>query len=212
MSIIDQVASAVEQLNEEEAEALVRRALGEKVDPVELLNSGVLAGMRGMGKKFSQGEYFLAELIMGSDIGKRCIDLVTPHLPSHTKRKAGVVVIGAVSSDIHSIGKDLVAMQLRISGYEVHDLGINVPTMKFIEKAKEVSADIIGQSAFLVSTIPYTAELVKYLVDMGLRKDFKVIIGGTGTSHEYARSIGADGWAKDCFDGVSLCDRLMHRG
>lgn len=211
MSIIEQVALAVEQIRETEAEELVHRAISQGVDPTELLNSGVLAGMRGLGKKFSQGEYFLAELIMGSDIGKRCIDLVTPHLLSQAKRRAGVVVIGAVKSDIHSIGKDLVAMQLRISGYEVHDLGIDVSTMKFIEKAKEVRADIIGQSAFLVSTIPYTAELVKYLADMGLRKDFKVIIGGTGTGSDYARTIGADGWAKDCFDAVILCDQLLHR-
>ncbi|MBI4330178.1 MAG: cobalamin B12-binding domain-containing protein [Chloroflexi bacterium] len=211
MSIIDEVAQAVEQIREEEAEALVRRALNEGVDPAELLNKGVLLGMKGLGKKFSEGEYFLAELIMGSTIGKQCIDLITPYLPSADRRKSGVVVIGAVKSDIHSIGKDLVAMQLRISGYEVHDMGIDVPTMKFIEKAREVKADIIGQSAFLVSTIPYTAELVKYLNDTGLRKNFKVIIGGTGTSDQYARSIGADGWAKDCFDAVGLCDRLVRR-
>ncbi|MBI2934876.1 MAG: cobalamin B12-binding domain-containing protein [Chloroflexi bacterium] len=211
MSIVEEIEQAVEQIRDTEAEALVQRALAEGIDPIEVLNRGVLAGMREMGKKFSTGEYFLAELIMGSEIGKRCIEIITPHLPGQGMKKAGVVVIGAVKSDIHSIGKDLVAMQLRISGYEVHDLGIDVSTMKFIEKAREVRADIIGQSAFLVSTIPYTAELVKYLTDMRLRQNFKVIIGGSGTSSDYARAIGADGWAKDCFDAANLCDRLLHR-
>lgn len=209
MSLIEQVTMAIEQLRDEEAEALVQRAIDEHVDPEELLTSGVLLGMKKFGEKFSRGEYFLAELIMGGEIGKRCTDLITPHLTG-TMKKSGVVVIGAVKSDVHSIGKDLVGMQLSLSGYEVFDVGIDVPTMKFIEKAREVKADIIGLSAFLTSTIPYTAELVKYLVDMGLRDDFKVIIGGTGTSMEYARSIGADGWAKDCFDAVTFCDELLH--
>lgn len=209
MSIFEQLALAIVQLKDEEAETLVQRAIAEQLDPAELLNSGVLSGMKKIAEKFMDGEYFLAEMMIGGDIGEHCIDLITPHLTTNIE-KSGVVVIGTVQSDIHSIGKSLVATQLSISGYEVHDLGVDVPNMKFIEKAGEVKPDIIGLSSFLTSTVAYTEDLVKYLVDMGSRDNFKVIIGGAATSMEYARSIGADGFAKDCFDAVTLCNELLH--
>ena len=208
MSIPEQVAIAIDQLKEEEAEALVQRAISEHVDPSELLTSGVLPGMKKLAEKYASGEYFLGELIVGSDIGNHCIDLISPHLPSKPKT-AGVVVIGNVKSDIHSIGYQLVAMQLSLSGYEVHDVGKDTPTIKFIETAKQAKADIIGLSSFLTTSMPYMAELVKYLVDVGLRDSFKVIIGGAIASPEYARSIGADGFAKDCFEAVTLCNELL---
>lgn len=210
MSIFEQLALAIVELKDEEADALVKRAIAEQLDPAELLNSGVLSGMKIIAKKFMDGEYFLSELVIGGDIGEHCIDLITPHLLTKNIEKLGVVVVGTVQADIHSIGKSLVATQLKAAGYEVHDLGVDVPNKKFIEKAREVKADIIGQSSFLTSTVAYTADLVKYLVDMKLRDNFKVIIGGAAASMEYARSIGADGYAKDCFDAVTLCNELLH--
>lgn len=208
MSLIEEVAKAVEELREEEARRLVDRALADKVDPDALLREGILVGMRRIGERFQSGDYFLAELTIGGDLGKECVGMVTPHLPK-TSQKRGKVVIATVKGDVHNIGKDLVAMQLETAGFEVHNMGVNLPTMEIIQKAKEVNADIIGLSAFLSSTIPYTAELVRYLVDLGLRERFKIIIGGTGTSNAYAQSIGADGWARDCFEAVELCEELV---
>lgn len=207
-SFIASISGAVEELRGDDAQSLVKEALAQGLSPLAVLNDGILLGMKKFGDRFGKGEYFLPELLLGADIAKRCIQLVTPHLPAGQKSQ-GKVVIGAVKGDVHTIGKDLVAMQLSLAGFEVHNMGIDVPTMKFIEKAQEVGADIIGLSAFLSSTIPYMAEMVKYLKDMGLRKTFFVIIGGTGTGKEYARGIGADGWAKDCFDAVPLCRQLM---
>ena len=209
MSIFEQLSLAIAELREEEAETLVQRAIAEQLDPVELLNSGVLSGMKIIAKKFMDAEYFLSELVIGGDIAEHCIDLITPHLNTDIE-KLGVVVIGTVQGDVHAIGKSLVATQLMAEGYEVHELGVDVPNMTFIEKAREVKADIIGQSSFLTSTVAYTEDLVKYLVDMGLRDNFKVIIGGAAASMEYARRIGADGFAKDCFDAVTLCNELLH--
>lgn len=208
MTLVEEIALAVEELREEEAKSLVKRAIADRLDLSVVVRDGVLAGMKKLGERFQNGEYFLAELVVGGDLGKECVDMVTPHL-SKALEKRGKVVLGTVKGDVHNIGKDLVAMQLETSGFEVHNLGVDVPTMEIIRKAREVGADIIGLSAFLTSTIPYTAELIRYLVDMGLREQFKVIIGGTGTSNAYAQSIGADGWAKDCFEAVGLCEELV---
>lgn len=207
-SFIASISQAVEELRGDDAQSLVKQALAQGLDPSVVLTDGILLGMKKFGDRFGKGEYFLPELLQGAGIAKRCIQMVTPLLPP-AQRSQGIVVIGAVKGDVHTIGKDLVAMQLSLAGFEVHNIGIDIPTMKFIEKAQEVGADIIGLSAFLSSTIPYMAEMVKYLKDMGLKKRFSVIIGGTGTSSEYARGIGADGWAKDCFDAVPLCQQLM---
>ncbi|MBI4329955.1 MAG: cobalamin B12-binding domain-containing protein [Chloroflexi bacterium] len=207
-ALVEQIAEAVDQLRDVEALPLVQKALEQGIDADLILRDGIMLGMKRFGDKFGKGEYFLPDLLLGSDIANNCIARVTPHLRSAPK-KAGRVVIGAVRGDIHSIGKDLVAMQLRLGGFEVSDLGIDVPTMKFIEKASETASDIIALSAFLTSTIPYMGEVVKYLKDVGLRKKFLVIIGGTGTSADYAHRIGADGWGRDAMQAVGLCQQLM---
>ncbi len=207
-NLISGIAAAVEDLRDAEALSLVDTALSRGVDAERILMDGIMVGMKIIGEKYGKGEYFLAELLGGSEIATNCIGRVTPHLRAAIK-KAGKVVIGAVNGDIHSIGKDLVAMQLRLGGFEVFDLGIDVPVMKFIGRAQETGSDIIALSAFLTSTIPYMAVVVKYLKDMGLRDRFRVIVGGTGTSLEYAQRIGADGWGRDAVEAVGLCRRLV---
>ena len=114
-----------------------------------------------------------------------------------------------MKGDLHDIGYGLVANQLKITGFEVHKLGVNIPSMTFIEKAQELNADIIGLSAFLVTTIPNCTEVINYLKDMGLRDKFKVIIGGAETTKEKAETMGCDGQADNAVEAVSLCERLM---
>jgi methylmalonyl-CoA mutase cobalamin-binding domain/chain len=137
------------------------------------------------------------------------MELVTPHLPENEGPKKGVVVIGAVQGDLHDIGYGLVANQLKIAGFEVYELGVNTKSMEFIEKAQEVKADIIGLSAFLVTTIPNCTEVINYLNDMGIRDEFKVIIGGAETTKEKAEAMGCDGQADNAIEAVSLCEQLM---
>ncbi len=206
---IQELSRAVEELDKEEALKLTEQALNDGVDPAEIIQKGVVAGLEGIGKRFEAEEYFLAELMMGGKVSQACIDLITPHLPENTGAKAGTVVIGAVEGDLHDIGYGLVATQLELNGFEVHKLGVNIPAMTFIDKAKEKNADIIGLSAFLVTTIPNCNEVVDYLRDMGIKDQFKVIIGGTETSQEKAEAVGADGWAKNAVGAVDLCKRLM---
>ncbi len=206
---INQIKETFVKLQSEDAKKLVQTAIDEGMDPVKVLQEGVIAGLKEVGKKFETEEYFLAELMMAGKLGEACIAIITPHLPENTEKAGGVVVLGAVEGDLHDIGYSLVATQLKLAGYEVHMIGVNVPSMKFIEKSQEVNADIIGMSAFLVTTIPNCAEVVKYLVDMNIRDNFKVIIGGAETSQEKAVSMGCDGQAENAVEAVKLCDRLM---
>lgn len=206
---IEEIAKEFVAINNDKTVSLIKQALEEGLDPVEILQQGVIAGLQQVGKKFGEGEYFLAELMMAGKLGETCIELITPHLPGTTGPKKGIVVIGAVQGDLHDIGYGLVANQLKMAGFEVHKLGVNIPSMAFIDKAQELNADIIGLSAFLVTTIPNCAEVVNYLNDMGLREKFKVIIGGAETTKEKAESMGCDGQADNAVEAVGLCERLM---
>ena len=206
---ITQIKDTFVKLQSDETKNHVQAALDEGLDPVEILQNGIIAGLKEVGKKFEEEEYFLAELMMAGKLGEACIEIITPHLPENAGTSKGVVVLGAVEGDLHDIGYSLVATQLKLAGYDVHMLGVNIPSMQFIEKAQDYNADIIGMSAFLVTTIPNCAEVVKYLVDMKIRDKFKVIIGGAETSQEKAVSMGCDGQADNAVEAVALCDRLL---
>lgn len=210
MNFVEEIAKAVEDIEESKAEALVKEALAAGVDPAGILR-GVVAGLKAIGRRFENKEYFLLELTEGGEVGKKLVDLIAPHIPAKEGQEPAKVVIGAVQGDIHDIGKNLVATQLRVSGFEVYDLGINVPSMNFVDKACDSGADIIALSAFLSTTIPYFVEVLDCLRDMGLRSKFKVIIGGGTTTKAYADQIGADGWAEDAVRAATLCESLVSR-
>lgn len=205
---LNQIAEAVEELEEDKALQLVQKAIKRDLNPLAILD-GIMMGLKEIGKKFETRFYYLGELLTGAKLAETCLDILDPFLPKGNNTKKGVIVIGAVQGDIHSIGYELVSRQLELAGYEVHKLGINVPSMRFIEKAEQVKADIIALSAFLVTTIPYCQEVLQYLEDMGKRKSYKVIIGGSETSEEVAKAMGADGWAPDALEAVSLCNQLL---
>jgi 5-methyltetrahydrofolate--homocysteine methyltransferase len=206
---IEDIKDAVWQLKKTKALELVKQAIADGLDPVEVLQKGVIAGLRVVGDKFGAKEYFLAELVMGGKVSEPCIEYIKPFLPPNAEGKQGTVVIGAVTGDLHTIGYGLVSTQLELAGFEVHKLGIDLPSKYFIEKAEEHKADIIGLSAFLVTTIPYCPEVIGYLTDMGLREKYKVIIGGTECTADKADAMDADGWALNAVAAVPLCKRLM---
>jgi 5-methyltetrahydrofolate--homocysteine methyltransferase len=189
----------------------VEKALSEGEDPVDLLKQGVVRGLELVGERFESHDYFLPELVTGGKIAEACIALIRPQLPSDQSAALGVVVMGAVQGDFHDLGYGLVAMQLELAGFEVHQLGVDIAPMTFIDKAQELNADIIGLSAFLITTIPKCNILIDYLRDMELRDRFRVIIGGAQTSQEAADEMGADGWAPNAVAAVRLCRDLMER-
>jgi 5-methyltetrahydrofolate--homocysteine methyltransferase len=206
---IEDIKEAVWKLQKQKAYDLVQQGLEQGLDPVAMLKSGVIAGLQTVGAKFGAGEYFLAELVMSGKVAEPCIELINPHLPPNAEGRQGKVVIGAVKGDLHTIGYGLVTTQLELAGFEVHKLGIDLDSMHFIDKAQEHDADIIGLSAFLVTTIPYCKEVVGYLEDMNLRDRFKVIIGGTECTADKADAMDVDGWALNAIASVPLCKRLM---
>ena len=206
---IEEIKQAVWKLQKQKAHDLVQQGIEEGLDPVAMLKGGVIAGLQTVGAKFGAGEYFLAELVMSGKVAEPCIDLINPHLPPNEEGMQGKVVIGAVKGDLHTIGYGLVTTQLELAGFEVHKLGIDLDSLYFIEKAQEYEADIIGLSAFLVTTIPYCKEVLGYLEDMNLRDRFKLIIGGTECTADKADAMDADGWALNALASVPLCQRLM---
>jgi 5-methyltetrahydrofolate--homocysteine methyltransferase len=204
-----EIAQAIAELEDDEALNLVKEAMEKGEDAREILENGVMAGLREIGDRFAAKEYYLAELTMGANLVDQCLAILDPYLPKVEGVKRGVVVIGAVKGDLHSIGYGMVAKQLELAGYEVHNVGINTSSMTFIDKAREVKANIIGLSAFLVTTIPYCNEVINYVRDMGLNDQFKVIIDGTECNQEVADAMGADGFAPNASEAVKLCDQLL---
>lgn len=209
---IQEIAEAVERLEEDRAEALVKEALKEGANPWQVLQEGIVKGIKAIGDKFGKGEYFLLELQEGADLAQRLVPLVMPHISKEDAKPKGTVVMATVKGDLHDIGKNLVTMQLSLNGYQVHDMGMDNPAMNIINKAKEVKADVIGLSALLLSTLPCQAEVIKTLKDLGLRDRFRVIVGGGVTTQVWADEIGADGWGADAVQAVTVVDKLLGKG
>ncbi len=203
------IADLLAEVNEATTDAVTAALAAEGADPLVLLQEGVIRGLERIGEKFEAGEYFLGELILGGEIAEQCIALIDPHLPKGRGAPRGVVVIGAVQGDMHDLGYSLVAKRLELAGFQVHSMGVDVAPMTFIDKAREVDADIIGLSTFLVTTIACCSELLDYLRDMGLRERFKVIVGGGATTQEIADELGTDGWAETAVGAVALCEGLV---
>lgn len=208
-NIVSEIARAIVDLELEKAQELVNQALSAGVPALKIINEGIVAGLTGVGEKFEQGEYFLAELTMAGQMAQKLINTVKPHLPAGQALERKKVVIGTVKGDLHDIGKNLVALMLSSHGYEVYDLGKDVPTMDFINKVREVKADVLGLSALMQTTLAVQKEVIQYLKDMGLRDTVKVIVGGGPTTRTWAESIGADGWAPDAFQAVVELDKLL---
>ena len=190
---------------------LARKALEMDVDLLQCIENGYGAGIRKVGALWEEGEYFLPELAQGADAMKAAMEIIQPALKARRQiRKVhGTIVIGTVEGDIHDIGKTLVATFLEANGFQVFDLGKDVPLDRFVEKAQEESADIICLSALLTTTMTGQARLVKTLEEKGLRERFAVIVGGAPVTPEYAKSIGADGFGTNAVNALSEALKIM---
>ena len=213
--ILEEIKEALINLDEDRFLELVKEALKKNVDASKIVFYSMSEGMREIGKLFEGGEYFLAEMIVAAEMFKKAMKILEPKLFKKVKKAReifrGRVVIGTVKGDIHDIGKSLVASMLRAAGYEVIDLGVDVPPEKFIEAVEKYEPDILGMSSLLTTTVHQMKEVIKLLEGKGLRRRVKVIIGGLATSLEYAKAIGADGWGKDAVQAVQLVDRLISK-
>ena len=187
------------------------QALAAGVEPMTVIDEGLLPGMQIVGQKFSDGEFFLPNLIVAAMGMKRAMALLEPELRSRhqTMRTAGAIVIGTVQGDIHEIGKTLVATMLSANGFDVHDLGVDVPAERFVAKIRETGAAILGLSALLTTTMTMQRSVIEAVQAAGLRDRVKVMVGGAPISRQWADEIGADGYAEDAIGAVALATRLM---
>ncbi len=188
---------------------LLNQALAENVDPQAIINDGLIAGMAVVGKKFKANEFYVPEVLIAARAMHKCMDILKPVLVASGAKPVGTVVIGTVKGDLHDIGKNLVSMMLQGNGFDVIDLGVDVPAEKYIAAAKEGNANIIALSALLTTTMPGMKTTIDALVEAGERENFKVMIGGAPVTQKYAEEIGADGYSADAASAVDLAKQLM---
>jgi methanogenic corrinoid protein MtbC1 len=195
--VTQELTEAIEGMQGDEAVALARRMLNEGAEPLDIIAAGTEA-MAKIGQRFSDGEAFLPELIMGGQIMKNISEVVLPEGGEAVQGDSkGTVVIGTVRGDIHDIGKDIVALMLGIDGYAVHDLGTDVPAEDFVTAIKQHDADIVGLSGLLTLAFDAMKSTVEAIVDAGLRDQVKIMVGGGPTDESVRLYTGADGWGND---------------
>jgi corrinoid protein of di/trimethylamine methyltransferase len=209
--ILQRLYKAVLDYDEEEAENAAQAALDAGIEPVEAITQGLSKGIRELGDRFGEGEAFLPDLMMGADTMKVAVDILESAIPqsAQERKRLGTVVIGTVKEDIHDLGKNLVSTLLTAEGFEVIDLGFDVPLIKFVDTALEKKADIIAASCLLSTTKPFLQDLIQLLKDQGVREQFKVMVGGGIVSREYADSIEADGYGDDAAEAVVVAKRIQ---
>ena len=199
-----ELMKAIAELKEKEALKLAKEKLDRGEEPHLILDES-RSGMEIVGKRFSEGTYFLPELIFSAEIFKEITEIVKPRLKKAVQTKRlGKVIIGTVAGDIHDIGKDIVVFMLDVNGFEVYDLGVDVPPKKFVEKIKETNAPIVGLSGFLTLAFDSMKETVDVIKAAGLRDKVKIMIGGGQIDEEIKKYTGADAYGKDAMAAVSL--------
>jgi methanogenic corrinoid protein MtbC1 len=206
------LVSTLADLKEKEALKIVEDRLNAGQDPLKILEDARRA-MEIVGKRFAAGQYFIPELVYSGEILKSINNLVKPKLTrAGEAKRGGKVVIGTVAGDIHDIGKDIVVFMLDVNGFEVYDLGVDVPVPKFIEKIKESGAPIVGLSGFLTLAYDSMKQTIQAMKDAGLRDKVKVMIGGGQITEEVMKYTGADAYGKDAMVGVSLAKKWSGAG
>lgn len=209
MKIFEELADEVQKGNSESVEELTKRALSQDISAEDILNNGLVAGMNIVSEKFKNNEIFIPEVLISAKSMYSGLGIIKPLLAEANVQSKGKVVIGTVKGDLHDIGKNIVAMLLQGAGFDVVDLGADVPKEKFLEFVKNECVDILGMSALLTTTMIYMKETIEALKNAGLRENVKVIIGGAPVTESYAAQIDADGYAPDAASAVDLTKRLL---
>ncbi len=190
---------------------ITKAAIEGGMDPLDIVQKCLVPILDDIGEQFARLELFLPDLVMAADVAKAVKDEIRAHLLSTSgdATAAAKVVIGTVQGDVHDIGKNIVATLLEVNGFEVFDLGNDVKPFDFIETAKKEKADIIALSSLLTTSMPYMVDVLKNLEGLGIRDQFKVIVGGGPVSEEWAKEIGADGYSTDANEAVELCKKIL---
>ncbi len=209
MADLQAIADAVIGGDRDTVAELAQGAVDEGVDPEEIINEGLIAGMNVVGVKFKNNEFYVPEVLIAARAMHGGMDIVKPLLADSDVASRGKVVIGTVKGDLHDIGKNLVAMMLEGGGYDVVDLEVDVPPEKYVEAAQAENADVIALSALLTTTMPGMKDTIDAIAEAGMKGSVKVIIGGAPVTQNYADEIGADGYAPDAASAVDLVTSLL---
>jgi corrinoid protein of di/trimethylamine methyltransferase len=209
--ILENLSMAIIEGDEDKAKEYAKEVLIGKMDPLKAVEQGLSKGMITLGERFEKGEVFLPDLLIAADAFNIAIGVLKPAMEAQKKQvaKLGIVLIGTVNGDVHGIGKNIVAIVLEAYGFEVVDIGVDNPSLKFIEAAEKVKADVIGLSSLMTTTMPAQKEVIDILKEMNLRKKYLVIIGGGPVTKEWADKIGADGYAESAFQAVDMIKELL---
>jgi len=205
-----EISEAIVNLDKEKAITLAKKAVSENLNLVDIIENGFGKGLERIGDLWNEGEFFLPELMVGGSIMQDALNILLPHLKQTTDTfTKGKVVIATIEGDIHSIGKTIVGTMLSANGFEVYDLGADVPVDKIINEAIEKNVDIIGVSALLTSTMIGQKKLIEILEKKNLRDKFKVILGGAPVTKSWTEDCGADGYAPSAIEAINLVKSLI---
>ena len=209
--LFDEMSDAIEWLDDEKAMELVETALKIGMDPVDVIEKGFSRGLKIVGDRFGKGEAFLTELVAAANIMEEVSNNLSGALAGSSKKveRRGKVLIGTVSGDVHTIGKNILKTLLEVNGFEVLDLGEDVSTEKFVEMVHELKPNILGLSALMTTTITEQRNIIEALEKAGIRGSVKVLVGGAAVTPNWAKEIGADGYAENASDAVQLAIKLV---
>jgi len=208
---LHEISEALIVGNAKRVRELVEQALKEGVSPKEILDNALVPGMNVVGEKFKNNEYYVPEVLIAARAMHAGMDLIKPLLTQTGASYIGKVAIGTVRGDLHDIGKNLVAMMLEGAGFQIVDLGVDVPPEKFVEVAKNEGVNIVAMSALLTTTMLAMKDTINALKEAGIREKVKVMIGGAPVTQRYADEIGADGYAPDAASAVEKAKELISR-
>ncbi len=209
MEILTRIAATLQAGDDEQVPALVQEAIDQQVAPKKILDEGLIAGMNVIGEQFRCHEIFLPDVLLAAKAMTAGLQVLKPVLEGEAMPHAGTVVIGTVQGDLHDIGKNLVGIMLKGAGFEVIDLGKDVPPERFVAAARDRGAQLIGMSALLTTTMPVMKRVVELLEAEGLRPQVRTMIGGAPVSADFAAQIGADAYAYDAANAVDRVKTLL---
>jgi 5-methyltetrahydrofolate--homocysteine methyltransferase len=211
MANFQQITQSVMDGAVSRAVELTRAALSTKVPAKEILDKGLIPGIRKAGELFGCGQFFLPELLVAAKAMSAATEILEPELSKAKVPPAGRYVIGTVRGDLHDIGKNVVVMMLRGNGWQVADLGVDVSSEDFCAAVTKGDYQILGMSALLTTTMPVARETIEALKSAGLREKIKIMVGGAPTTREWAEKIGADGYASDAAEAVAVAEALIRK-